>query len=156
MIRRDGRTALLLSLAVMAASPALSWAQNGSSSMSPASAPVTNAPLGPFPHFSWPSEFAPQNTPVVRGLGHDPFWTGKALHDVEGQTFFVTRVSAGGGDFNEYLIKKAMQTQFAKAGAVRITASRIPSEVLQSIPAVDRQSLGPVWETPMIARSRRG
>lgn len=69
-------------------------------------------------------------------------WTGKAPHDVERQTFLVTLVSAGGGDSNEYLIKKAMQKQFAKAGGVRVTASRIPSKVLQSIPDVGCESLG--------------
>ena len=141
MTRHHGTAALLLSVALAAAPPAVARAQDGASRMGVTAAPMTTAPLAPFPYLSWPSEFAPQNTPVVRSLGHFPFWTGKALHDVEGQTFLVTLVSAGGGDFNEYLIKKVIQTQLTGAGAVRITASRVPSQVLQSIPEVDRQSL---------------
>ena len=112
--------------------------------MPPGPAPqaaVTNAPLEPFPFLTWPADFKPQNQPVLRGLGHFQFWTGSSLHDVEGRTFLVTLIGAG-NDFNEYLIKKTVQGHLAKSGATKITASRIPRAVIESIPLTDRQSIG--------------
>ncbi len=131
-------------LITVVATAALAQSVAGDSVGSPvASVPVSNAPLKPFPFFDWSAAFTPQNTPLLLSSAHFPFWTGKALHDVEGHAFLVTLVHSGPGDFNEYLIKKSLQAQFRQAGAIQIASSRIPKSVLANIPEVDREALGP-------------
>ena len=115
--------------------------------------PVSNAPLGKFPFFGLPPKYAPQNTPKAPGFGHFLFWTGKALKDVEGQTYMVTIITPDSGDFNTYDLKKNMLSLFQQAGGVKIAEGKIPQAVLDAIPETTRQELlmglGDIWNNPV-------
>ena len=116
------------------------------------SVPVSNAPLGKFPFFGWPENYAPQNTPQSTSFAHFLFWTGKSFKDVEGQTFMVTLVAAPNKAFSTYELKKNMEALFQEAGAVKIYDAKIPDEALKALSDTTRQELsmglGDVWNDP--------
>ncbi len=89
-----------------------------------------------------------------QGFGHFLFWTGTQLRNVEGRTFLVTLVRRDDhGTFNEYLIRRTVENDLARMGAVRVAAGRIPSRVLATMSDVDEQSLGAglgdAWNDPV-------
>jgi OOP family OmpA-OmpF porin len=107
-----------------------------------------------FPYVHWPREFLPQNTPVNQGFGHFLFWDGKALQNVEGQTFLVTLVAAEGqSTFNEYLIRKTIEEEVGKMGGFKVAVGRIPLSVISEMTDVDKQSLsaglGDIYNDPV-------
>ena len=114
--------------------------------------PVSNAPLGKFPYFGWPANYAPQNTPQSTNFAHFLFWTGKGFKDVEGQTFMVTLVAAPNKQFSTYELKKNMEALFQQAGAVKVYEDKIPTEALKAVPDAIRMELlmglGDVWNDP--------
>ena len=116
------------------------------------SVPVSNAPLGKFPFFGWPPNYAPQNKPEVADFGHFLFWTGKTFEDVEGQVYMVTLIAAENKQFSSYELKKNMESLFQQAGAVKISEAKIPSPALEALSDVTRQELltglGDVWNVP--------
>ena len=127
--------------------------QNGGGTPS-AAAPISVAPLPRWPFLRWPDEVVPQNTPVDQGFGHFRFWDGKALQDVEGRTFMVTLVRRDGhGEFNEYLMRRTVESDLARMGGVRIAAGRVPRAVIDTINDTDRQALlpglGDIWNSPV-------
>ncbi|MCW6513226.1 hypothetical protein [Lichenifustis flavocetrariae] len=115
--------------------------------------PLSNAPLGKFPFFGLPPDYVPQNTTKAPQFGHFLFWTGKALKDVEGETFMVTIVAKPDGkEFSSYVLKKNMEALFQQAGAVKISDGKIPDDALKTIPDDVRgdliMGLGDVWNNP--------
>ena len=107
------------------------------------SVPISNAPLGKFPYFGWPADYAPQNTPKEVGFGHFPFWTGKAFNDVEGQTFMVTLTAAPNKQFSTYELKRNMEALFQQAGAVKVSEGKIPYDTLKALPDYVRGEISP-------------
>lgn len=95
-----------------------------------------------FPYIHWPGGFMPQNTPVDEDFGHFLFWDGKALQNIEGQTFLVTLVAAEGqSNFNEYLIRKTIEQEIGKMGGLKVAGGRIPPSAISEMTTVDKQSL---------------
>lgn len=115
--------------------------------------PISNAPLGKFPFFGWPSNYEPQNTPKEIGFGHFLFWTGKAFKDVEGQTFMVTLLGAANKQFSSYELQKNMHTLFQQAGAVKVYEGKISDDALHAVPENVIQEmlpgLGDAWNDPV-------
>ena len=105
--------------------------------------PISNAPLGRFPYFGWPANYAPQNTPKEVGFGHFLYWTGKAFNDVEGQTFMVTLLAAPDKQFSTYELKRNMEALFQQAGAVKIFEGKIPYDTLKALPENVRGEMAP-------------
>ena len=116
------------------ASPAAPAAAPAPADFSIDNVPISNAPLGKFPFFGWPANYAPQNTPKEVGFGHFLFWTGKAFKDVEGQTFMVTLLGAPNKQFSSYELQKNMHALFQQAGAVKVYEGKIPNDTLHAVP----------------------
>lgn len=130
----------LLATAVAALAP-----QPQATAKPPLPAPaVSTAHLPRFPYLRWPGEFVPRNSPVEQTLGHFRFWDGNALQDVEGRTYLVTLVRRDRGrPFDEPLIRRTIEDDLARMGAVRIVSGRIPPSAIATINDADKQALLP-------------
>jgi OOP family OmpA-OmpF porin len=64
--------------------------------------PVSNAPLGAFPYiglpegYKWGSYQSSPDKGEIRDFDHFTFWTGSALHDVEGKLFMAAITNKAG------------------------------------------------------------
>ena len=136
-----------------ASDPAAPGTASPAADFSVDSVPISNAPLGKFPFFGLPPKYEPQNTPKVPGFGHFTFWTGKAFHDIEGQTYMVTIITPESGDFRTYELQKNMHVLFQQAGAVKVYEGKIPKPALDAISDATSQELlmgfGDIWNNPV-------
>lgn len=116
---------------------------------------VSNAPLGAFPYIGLPTGYKwaeHGGEGETRDFDHFPFWTGTALHDVEGKLFMSNITNETGKTFSAYELKKNIDAVIAAAGGVKITESKMPSEVSKALPddvTIDKNScLGDVYNEP--------
>ncbi|WP_420137253.1 OmpA family protein [Sphingomonas sp.] len=117
--------------------------------------PVSTAPLGAFPYIGLPDGYAwgeHGGEGETRDFDHFPFWTGSALHDVEGKLFMSTITSKTGKTYSAFELQKNLDTVIAAAGGVKITNSKIPraiTETLSEDVTVGKNScLGDVYNVP--------
>lgn len=96
--------------------------------------PVSTVPLGGFPYFALPAGYQPMNPPETREFGHFPFWTGTALHDVEGKVFLSLISAKDGKTYSSYELKKNIEAVLTQAGARKLTDGRIPDTVTDTLP----------------------
>jgi outer membrane protein OmpA-like peptidoglycan-associated protein len=120
--------------------------------------PVSNAPLGAFPYiglpegYKWGSYQSSPDKGEIRDFDHFTFWTGSALHDVEGKLFMAAITNKAGKTYSAYELKKNIEAVIAEAGGVKVTESRIPREITQTLPEdikIDKNTcLGDVYNEP--------
>jgi hypothetical protein len=102
--------------------------------------PVSNAPLGAFPYiglpdgYKWGSYQSSPDKGEIRDFDHFTFWTGSALHDVEGRLFMAAITNKAGKTYSAYELKKNIEAVIAEAGGVKVTESRIPREMQKHFP----------------------
>ncbi|WP_251982363.1 OmpA family protein [Methylobacterium sp. B1] len=114
--------------------------------------PVSNAPLGGFPYFALPDGYQPLNPPETRAFGHFLFWTGTALHEVEGKVFLSIIGTKDGKTYASYELKKNIEAVLTQAGGLKIADSRIPASLTETLPEDIRigmyEGLGNVYNEP--------
>lgn len=117
------------------------------------SVPVSDAPLGRFPYFALPDGYQPLNPPETREFGHFPFWTGTALHDVEGRVFLSLIGPREGKTYASYELRKNIEAVLTQAGGRKIADGRIPDAVTETLPEDIRvgmyEGLGNVYGAPV-------
>ena len=96
--------------------------------------PVSTMPLGGFPYFALPAGYQPVNPPETREFGHFPFWTGTALHDVDGKVFLSLIGAKDGETYSSYEFKKNIEAVLTQAGARKLTDSQMPTSVTDTLP----------------------
>ncbi len=115
--------------------------------------PVSNAPLGGFPYFALPDGYQPLNPPETRAFGHFLFWTGTALHEVEGKVFLSLIGTKDGKTYASYELKKNIEAVLTQAGGRKIADSRIPASLTETLPEDIRigmyEGLGNVYNEPV-------
>lgn len=100
-----------------------------------ASIPISTEPLGAFPYFQIPDGFENPNEPKpVAESDRVPFWTGDQLYWVEGKIYQSLIHAAPGTEFSRPNLETAVGNAMSAAGAVRVTKSKIPSLVTETIP----------------------
>jgi outer membrane protein OmpA-like peptidoglycan-associated protein len=120
--------------------------------------PVSNAPLGAFPYiglpdgYKWGSYQSSPDKGEIRDFDHFTFWTGSALHDVEGRLFMAAITNKAGKTYSAFELKKNIEAVIAEAGGVKVTESKIPREIAETLPEdvkVDKNTcLGDVYNEP--------
>jgi outer membrane protein OmpA-like peptidoglycan-associated protein len=120
--------------------------------------PVSSAQLGAFPYiglpegYKWGSYQSGPDKGEIRDFDHFTFWTGTALHDVEGRLFMSAITNKAGKTYSAYELKKNIEAVIAEAGGVKVTESKIPSEIAETLPEdvkVDKNTcLGDVYNEP--------
>ena len=96
--------------------------------------PVSTVPLGGFPYFALPAGYQPVNPPESREFGHFPFWTGTALHDVDGKVFLSLIGAKDGKTYSSYELKKNIEAVLTQAGGRKLTDSQMPTSVIDTLP----------------------
>ncbi|QDH71938.1 OmpA family protein [Lysobacter alkalisoli] len=96
-------------------------------------APVSTVALGEFPFVSLPEGYEPINKPRTLSIARVPFWTGDRLEQVEGKTYVVTIQAQKGVTYSAFELMRNIEHVIEQAGGVKVTDSRIPSEVLKSV-----------------------
>ncbi|MFE0700753.1 hypothetical protein [Streptomyces sp. NPDC058872] len=129
-------------------------ATEGATPFDPESVPVSDAPLGDFPYFSIPEGFENSETPSpVVPRGRVPFWTGDGLEWVEGKIYRSSIQAQGGKEFSAPELRAAVASAVTGSGGVRLTDSRIPADVTESIPRDVRveyvDGFGDIYNNPV-------
>ncbi|XYD11392.1 OmpA family protein [Methylobacterium sp. NMS12] len=123
-----------------------------SPAFAPDAVPVSEAPLGRFPYFALPDGYQPLNLPETREFGHFLFWTGTALHEVEGRVFLSLIGPRDGKTFSAYELRKNVEAVLTQAGGRKIADGRIPASVTETLPEDIRvgmyEGLGNVYGAP--------
>ncbi|WCS23842.1 OmpA family protein [Methylobacterium sp. NMS14P] len=118
----------------------------------PDAVPVSEAPLGRFPYFALPDGYQPLNPPETREFGHFLFWTGTALHEVEGRVFLSLIGPRDGKTFSAYELRKNVEAVLTQAGGRKIADGQIPASVTETLPEDIRvgmyEGLGNVYGAP--------
>ncbi|WP_238253758.1 OmpA family protein [Methylobacterium bullatum] len=96
--------------------------------------PVSTVPLGRFPYFVLPAGYQPMNPPKTRDFGHFPFWTGTALHDVDGKVFLSLISTEDGKTYSSYELKKNIEAVLTQAGGRKLADSKIPAAMTDTLP----------------------
>ncbi|SUA75604.1 Uncharacterised protein [Nocardia otitidiscaviarum] len=104
------------------------------SGFDPESVPLSDAELGEFPYFAIPAGFenpeAPE--PIVES-DRVPVWTGDRIEWVVGTVHQSPIYATGDTEFSKLALLAAIDAEIGDAGGVRVTDSRIPQEVLDTI-----------------------
>ncbi|MFE0643501.1 hypothetical protein ACFW2Y_18095 [Streptomyces sp. NPDC058877] len=134
--------------------PSAPTATESSTPFDPESVPVSDAPLGDFPYFSVPEGFENSETPSpIVPSGRVPFWTGDGLEWVEGKVYRSSIQAAGGKEFSAPELLAAVESAVTGSGGVRLTDSRIPADVTDSIPRDVRveyvDGFGDIYNNPV-------
>ena len=147
------RILLTLACAASGIGAAPARAQDAPAAFAIDAVPVSDAPLGRFPYFALPDGYQPLNPPETRAFGHFPFWTGTALHDVEGRVFLSLIGPREGKTYASYELRKNIEAVLTQAGGRKIADGRIPGSVTETLPEDIRvgmyEGLGNVYGAPV-------
>ncbi|MBF6179163.1 hypothetical protein [Nocardia otitidiscaviarum] len=104
------------------------------SGFDPESVPLSDAELGEFPYFAIPAGFENPNTPdPIVERDRVPVWTGDGLEWVVGKVYQSPIYAADDAAFSKFALMEAIDDAVEDAGGVRVTESKIPQEVLDTI-----------------------
>ncbi|WP_306363834.1 hypothetical protein [Nocardia sp. CC227C] len=104
------------------------------SGFDPRSVPLSDAELGEFPYFAIPAGFENPNTPdPIVERDRVPVWTGDRLEWVIGKVYQSLIYAAGDAGFSKFALMEAIDAAIDDAGGARVTESKIPQEVLDTI-----------------------
>lgn len=92
--------------------------------------PVSDKPLDAFPYLAPPAGYVLENT-ETKDLARVPFWTGRALEFVEGKVHQARIDADGEKSYSRFEVLKRVDEALTALGAVRVTQSEVPEELLE-------------------------
>lgn len=90
--------------------------------------PEVATPATPWPYFTAPDGYEFDGRTL--DLSQVPFWTGQALQQVEGKVYEARVRAVGEKTYSRFEVLKRIDQALAAAGAVKVTTSQVPEEVL--------------------------
>ncbi|MEU9707853.1 hypothetical protein AB0E21_04440 [Streptomyces sp. NPDC047967] len=127
----------------------------------PEAIPVSEVPWGEFPHLALPEGFEnPEAEIPVVPSDSVPFWTGDRLEWVVGKVHQSPIYARDGRTFSRSELVAAVESAVTELGGLRVTDSRIPGAVIDTIPhdvSVDYvDGLGDIHNNPVQTYVVRG